>query len=110
MQRPAFGQASVPPERPRRQRVAAPKLARSVVVEHAVKGFGIEETLAPALQLFGGGLREPRMDLGRQRAETLGEQAREELEMRCGDQGKTICTVSEGRSSSLGRRSKMMSR
>jgi len=42
-----------------------------MVVEHTVKGFGVEETLPPALQLVAVGLREPRLDLGRQRAETL---------------------------------------
>jgi hypothetical protein len=42
-----------------------------MVVEHAFKGFGVEEALAPALQLVAGGLGEPRVDLGRQRAEAL---------------------------------------
>jgi hypothetical protein len=43
----------------------------SMVVEHAFKGFGVEETLVPALQLVAGVLGEPRVDLGRQRAEAL---------------------------------------
>jgi hypothetical protein len=42
-----------------------------MVVEHAFKGFGVEETLVPALQLVAGVLGEPRVDLGRQRAEAL---------------------------------------